>query len=68
MRVEMHVNNRKFDLHCPACGGSAFYIPKSFERDGLFDRWVRCRKCKLDVSNDDAPNVLRIVMEDEIID
>jgi uncharacterized protein (DUF983 family) len=62
--LKIQVNKREITVHCPACGKTQFFKPKSFEI--MWREWNRCKNCNLDIVIEDD-NKIKMVMEEVFI-
>ena len=64
MELEMWVFGIEIVIHCPSCGKTDFYQPKSWKNAG-FGTWHRCKNCHLDIQIDKQEAELSLVFEDD---
>jgi uncharacterized protein (DUF983 family) len=43
-KIRVNINDLFCDLHCPGCGGSDWFKPKT-----LLEGWYRCKICGTDI-------------------
>lgn len=62
--LKMWINKREITVHCPGCGKTTFFKPKSFGE--MWEEWNRCKNCNLDIRFEDKTIVM--VMEEVFYD